>query len=162
MINVIVSQKQFDTARKLLEDQTARWQGRASPDLLARLRESLEGTIALEEEKFPEAVRHLQASLEAPGEEPPTSEALGRAYLGAGENARAEAVFRKIVEDPNRFVDPIRYVRAMMRLGEACEKQGKKDEALKNYREALKWWGGADLSLPEIGKTREALKRLGG
>ncbi len=162
MINVVVAQKQYDSARKMLDEQIARWQGRIPAAFLQRLRDSLEGTIALEQGNYPEALKRIQASLPDTGKEPPASEALGRAYLGTGDGARAEQVFRKIAEDPARYEDPVRYLRSLTRLGEACEKQGKKEEALKSYREVLRWWGSADYSLPELIRAQEGLKRLGG
>ncbi len=161
MINVMVVQKQFDQARKMLQEQTSRWEGKISPALLGRLRESLEGTIALEEGKFTEAVSRLSAAARVDGENPHGSEALGRACLGAGDNARAEEIFESIARDPNRYADPLRYVRSLMRLGEAREGLGKKAEALQAYQEALKWWEEPDLVLPETAKTRDAVRRLG-
>jgi tetratricopeptide (TPR) repeat protein len=162
MINIVVAQKQFDTARKLLDEQAARWQGRISGAVLQRLRDALEGSIALEQGKYPEAVKRLEASLPDARKNPPASETLGRAYLGAGDAARAEQVFRKIIEDPDRFEDSTRFVRSLVRLGESCEKLGKKEEALRRYGEAIQWWGNADFSLPETTQAREGIKRLGG
>jgi tetratricopeptide (TPR) repeat protein len=160
MINVIVAQKQFDTARKLMDEQANRWQGRVSGAVLARLRDSLEATIALEQGKYADAVKKIQASYVGTDKEPPASEILGRAYLGAGDAVRAEKIFRDITRDPERFQDPLRYVRCVIRLGEAREKLGKRQEALQSYREALRWWGSADLPLPVISEAREGLKRL--
>ena len=162
IINVIVAQKQYDTARKLLQEQVKRWSGKVSAAALERLSTSLEGTIALEQGNYREALKRIEAAAPGPGKEPPDSEALGRAYLGAGDATRAEAVFRRFTQDPGRFQDPLRYVRCLIRLGEASEKLGKKEEALAAYREALKWWGSADLPLREISDAREGLKRLGG
>ena len=162
IINVLVAQKQYDTARKLLDEQVKRWQGKASAAALRRLEDSLEGTIALEQGNFKEALKRIKASVSEPGKEPPDSEVLGRAYLGAGDAARAEKVFRKITEDPNHFSEPMRYVRSLVRLGEACERLGRKEEALKYYRQALRWWGSADHSLPVMSQAREGIKRLGG
>jgi len=56
----------------------------------------------------------------------------------------------------------MRYVRSLGRLGEACERLGRKEEALKCYRQALRWWGRADHSLPLTSQAREGVKRLGG
>ncbi|HMC83309.1 MAG TPA: tetratricopeptide repeat protein [Candidatus Polarisedimenticolia bacterium] len=161
LINVLVSQKEFDVARKMLENETSRMEQQLSPAMIARLRDSLEGMIALEEKKFPEAVSHLEASLTRAEGKSPKSEALGSAYLGVGDTAKAEAVFRGIVESPDRFDEPIRYVKALALLGSACEKSGNTDEALRRYREALNYWGSADWSLPEIVAAREGVKRLG-
>ncbi|HEV8335618.1 MAG TPA: tetratricopeptide repeat protein [Candidatus Polarisedimenticolia bacterium] len=162
MINVLVAQKQYDVARKMLEDQIARFKDRVSPAALARLRDSLEGTIALEEGKYAEAMKRIRSSAPEAGKDPPDSEALGRAYLGAGDPARAESVFSKITADSDRFSDPVRYVRCLVYRGEALEKLGKKDEAAKSYREALRWWGTADYPLPVIAQAREGVRRLGG
>ncbi|PYQ11143.1 MAG: hypothetical protein DMH00_08955 [Acidobacteria bacterium] len=162
IINVMVSQKQYDTARSMLEDQIAHWKGKASVDFLEKLRSSLEGSIALEEGNYKDAVARLEAALPDRASASVKSESLGRALLETGNPGKAEAIFRRITEDPDRYTDPIGYVRGLARLGEACEKQGKKDEALRAYREVLSWWGAADYSLPEIEKTKEALKRLGG
>ena len=162
IITVMVAQKQYDTARKLLDDHANRWRGKASAAALKRIEDSLEATIALEEGNPREALKRLEASVSGSGREPTESEILGRTYLGTGDAARAEKVFRKITEDPNRFSEPMRYVRSLVRLGEACEKLGRKDEALKHYRQALKWWGSADHSLPVMSQAREGIKRLGG
>jgi tetratricopeptide (TPR) repeat protein len=162
MINVLVAQKQYDVARKMLEDQIARFKNRVSPAALARLRDSLEGTIALDEGKYAEAMKRIRSSAPEPGKDPPDSEALGRAYLGTGDPQRAESVFSKIIADSDRFSEPVRYVRCLVYRGEALEKLGKKEEAAKSYREALRWWGTADYSLSVISQAREGIKRLGG
>jgi len=161
MINVMVTMKQFDAARNMFQQQMDRWGGKVSPALLERLRSSLEGAIALEEGKSSEAVSHLQGLSPSPGQDPPDSEALGRAYLGAKDYARAQGVFQKIVEDPDRFSNPVRFILGLVRLGEALEGDGKNGEAAARYREALKWWGSADWDVPEIVRAREAIKRLG-
>jgi len=161
IINVLVAQKQYDMARKLLGERAGRWQGKTSAEALKRLEDALEGTIALEQGNYKEALKRIEASVPEPGKEPPESEILGRTYLGAGDAARAEKIFRKITEDPNRFSDPMRYVRSLVRLGEACEKLGRKEEALKYYRQALRWWGSADHTLPVMSQAREGIKRLG-
>jgi tetratricopeptide (TPR) repeat protein/TolB-like protein len=162
LINILVMRKDYDTARKLLEEQTNRWRGRIPDTVLQRLRSSLEGNIALQQGDFKTAVARLEAALPPEKSRAPVSESLGRALLSSGEAAKAEPIFRRIVEDPERYSDPLGYVLSLVRLGEACEKQGKKEEALRAYREALAWWGGADFSLPEIQATREGIKRLGG
>jgi len=162
IINVLVAQKQYDMARELLTEHVNRWRGKASVAVLKRLEDSLEGAIALEQGNYQEALKRIEASASEPGKEPPESEILGRTYLGAGDAARAEKVFRKITEDPNHFSEPMRYVRSLVRLGEACERLGRKEEALKYYRQALRWWGSADHPLPLMSQARESIKRLGG
>ena len=134
--------------------------GRVPGAVLERLRDSLEATIALDQGKYDDAVKKIQASFVGTDKGPPVSETLGRAYLGAGDAARAEKIFREITQDPDRFQDPVRYLRCLIRLGEACEKQGKRQAALESYHEALKWWGAADLQIPVISEAREGLKRL--
>jgi predicted Zn-dependent protease len=162
LINILVLRKEYDTARKLLDGQVARWQGRVSDAVLQRVRSSLEGNIALQQGDFKTAVSRLQAALPPEKSKAPISESLGRALLSSGDAAGAEQIFRRIVEDPERYSDPLGYVLSLIRLGEACEKQGKKEEALRAYREALAWWGSADYPLPEIQTAREGIKRLGG
>ena len=162
IINVLVAQKHYDAARKMLEDHANRWRERASVSVLKKLEDSLEGAIALEQGNYREARKRMEAAASRPGKEPPGSEFLGRACLGAGDAACAEKIFRKITEDPDRFSEPMRYVRSLVRLGEACEKLGRKSEAIQHYRQALKWWGSADHSLPVVSQAQEGIQRLGG
>jgi tetratricopeptide (TPR) repeat protein len=159
IIQVLISQRNFDTAREMLDEHLRQWEGKVSPDVLGRLRDALEGSIALEQGRHEEAITRLEAGY-ARGEIP-FSETLGRAYLAAGRYEKAEAIFRRITRDPGRFETPVRLVRSLARLGESCEKQGKREQALEAYREALRWWGAADAQLPEIRDAREAVTRLG-
>jgi tetratricopeptide (TPR) repeat protein len=161
MITVLVLQKQYDNARRMMDEQVRRWQDKAPPELLSRLRDSLEGNIALEEGKYAEAVKKILGSLPEESRKAPTSESLGRAYLGAGDYANAEALFTRIVQNPDRYRDPVGFLRSVIWLGQACDKQGKREAALGHYREALKWWGKPDFSLPEIEAAREGVTRLG-
>jgi tetratricopeptide (TPR) repeat protein len=144
----------------MFENQVDRWQGHLSPTILGRLRDSLEGTIALEEGRFSDAISYLEAALPGGVGETHDFEPLGRAYLGAGEAEKALAVFEKMSQSPDRFSRPIRYVKGLFRLGEAQEKMGKANLARETYRKGLSWWGTADLPLPEIERARKAFKRL--
>ncbi len=162
MISIMVLQKQSDAARGLLEAQIPRWQGKLSARTIERLRSSVEGNIALEQGKYADAVARLQAALPENPLRAPASEALGRALLESGDAPKAAEIFRRIVEEPNRFSDPVGYVQNLERLGVAYEKAGKKKDAIRTYREVLQWWGSADHPRPEIEAAREALKRLGG
>jgi tetratricopeptide (TPR) repeat protein len=162
IINILVAQKEFDNARRLLQEQVARWQGRVSADLLERLKTSLEGSISLEQGNYAEAVRQIEASLSPEDRDAPASETLGRALLGAGDAARAAQVFKRLLDDPDPYSDPIGYVQNLAHYGEACEKSGNTQEALRAYREVVRWWSGADFQLPELKAANEGLKRLGG
>jgi tetratricopeptide (TPR) repeat protein len=162
VISVMVRQKQYDAARGMLEAQVPRWQGKLSARSIEKLRSSVEGNIALEQGKYADAVSLLQAALPEDPLRAPASEALGRALLASGDAPQAAEIFRRIVEDPNRFADPVGYVRNLERLGEAYEKSGKKQDAIRTYREVLQWWGSSDFPRPEAEEARQALKRLGG
>ncbi|HEU5180979.1 MAG TPA: tetratricopeptide repeat protein, partial [Candidatus Polarisedimenticolia bacterium] len=162
MINILVAQKEFDSARHLLQEQVTRWRGRISADVLQRLSTSLEGNIALEQGKFAEAAKQIEASLPPEDRASPASESLGRALLGAGDAARAAQVFKRLIDDPDPYSDPLSYVQNLARYGEASEKSGNKQEAVRAYREVVRWWGGADYQLPELKAANEGIKRLGG
>ena len=162
MISVMVLQKQYDAARKMLEAQIPRWQGKLSARTIERLRSSVEGSIALEQGKYAEAVTLLKAALPENAPRAPAPEALGRAFLASGDAPQAAEVFQRIVDDPDRYADPVGYVRNLERLGEAYEKSGKKQDAIRTYREVLQWWGSSELPRPETEAARQALKRLGG
>ena len=162
MINILVAQKDYDSARRLLQEQVARWKGRVSSDMLDRLSTSLEGNIALEQGNFAEAARQIEASLPPEDRSSPASESLGRALLGAGDATRAAQIFKRLIEDPDPYSDPLAYVQNLARYGEACEKSGNKQEAVRAYREVVRWWSGGDFQLPELKAATEGLKRLGG
>ena len=161
MISIMVLQKEYDAARRMLEAKIGQWQGKLSAQTVERLRSSVEGNIALEQGKFTDAVARLQAALPENPLRAPASEALGRALLESGNAAGAAAIFRRIVENPDRYADPVGYVRNLDRLGAASEKAGKKQEAIRAYREVLQWWGSTDIPRPEPEAARQALKRLG-
>ena len=162
MINIMVAQKDYDSARHLLQEQVARWKGRVSADVLQRLGTSLEGSIALEQGKFAEAARQIEASLPPEDRSSPASESLGRALLGAGDAKRAAQIFKRLIEDPDPYSDPLAYIQNLAHYGEASEKAGNKQEAVRAYREVVRWWGGGDFQLPELKTASEGLKRLGG
>ena len=162
MISIMVRQKQHEAARGMLEAQIPRWQGKLSARSIEKLRSSVEGNIALEQGKYADAVSLLQAALPEDPLRAPASEALGRALLASGDAPQAAEIFQRIVKDPNRFADPVGYVRNLERLGEAYEKSGKKQDAIRTYREVLQWWGSSDFPRPETEEARQALKRLGG
>ena len=122
----------------------------------------MEGTIALEQGNFAEAVALLEAALPDDGKEKADFDLLGRAYLGAGQPDEAERIFFNMAQDPDRFRRPVRYVEGLIWLGKSREAQGKKEEALDAYRKALEWWDTADFTLPEIQDAREAVARLQG
>jgi tetratricopeptide (TPR) repeat protein len=162
MISIMVQQKEYDTARRMLEAQIGQWHGKLSAQMAERLRASVEGSIALEEGKAADAVARLQAALPEKPHRAPASESLGRALLASGDAPGAAEIFRRIVENPDRYADPVGYVRNLGRFGEASEKAGKKQDAVRAYREVLQWWGGTDSPRPEPDTARQALKRLGG
>ena len=162
IINILVAQKEYDHARQLLQQQVSRWQGRVSAEVLGRLNTSLEGSIALEQGNYAEAVRQIEASLSPEDRKAPASEVLGRALLGAGDAARATQVFKRLIDDPDPYSDPIGYIQNLAHYGEACEKSGNKQEAVRAYRAVVRWWGGGDFQLPELKSANEGLKRLGG
>ena len=162
MISVLVRQKQYDNARHMMDTQIEQWRAKASAESLERLRASLEGSIALEEGKYADAVTRMQAALPAKSGKDPASEALGRAFLGAGEAEKAAKIFQRIVDDPDRYADPVGYIQCLQKLGEANEKLGKKNEAIQAYKQVLRWWETTDFPQPEPEAARQGLKRLGG
>jgi tetratricopeptide (TPR) repeat protein len=162
IISVLVAQKQYDNARHLMDTQVAMWHDKLSQETLDRLQSSLEGNIALDQGKYADAVAKIRAALPPKMEGDPTSEQLARAYLGAGSADKAAAIFKKIVDDPDRYADPVGYVQCQAKLGEASEKIGKKEDAVKAYQEVLRWWGTTDFPQPETSQARDGLKRLGG
>jgi tetratricopeptide (TPR) repeat protein len=162
MISVLVRQKEYDSARHMMDTQIEQWRAKVSLETLDRLRASLEGNIALEQGKYADAIARMQAALPEKERRDPSSEALGRAYMGAGEAEKAAKIFQKIAEDPDRYADPVGYVQCLAELGSANEKLGKKDEAIRTYKEVLRWWGTTDIPQPETEAARQGLKRLGG
>jgi predicted Zn-dependent protease/TolB-like protein len=162
MISVLILEKEFDPARTMLDAMTSKWKGKLSEATLQRIRATFDGNVALEQGKYAEAVEHLQAALPAASAKAPASEPLARALLGAGQALRAAEIFQRIVKDPDRYADPVGYVRNLARLGEASEKANKKQEAIQAYRQVLQWWSSADSPRPETDAARQGLKRLGG
>jgi len=162
MISVMILEKDFASARTVLDSMMAKWQGKLSAQTLERIRATFEGNVALEQGKYAEAVEHLRASLPAHSVKPSASEPLARALLGDGKASDAAEMFKRIVEDPDRYTDPVGYVRNLSRLAESSEKAGNKQDAIKAYRQVLQWWGSTDAPRPETEAAREGLKRLGG
>ena len=162
MISIMIRQKEYDTARRMLEAQIGQWRDKLPAQLTERLRSSVEGSIALEEGKAADAVARLQAALPENPQRAPASEALGLAFLASGDAPKAAEIFRRIVENPDRYTDPVGYVRNLGRFAEASEKAGKKQDAIRAYRELLRWWASTDFPRPEPEAARQGLKRLGG
>jgi len=85
---------------------------------------------------------------------------LAAAYFKSGDLARAEETYRKI-----QSLALVRlqcgdvYASGFYWLGKIAEKEGKKAEAVENYRKFLDLWKDADAGLPEV---EDAGKRLAG
>ena len=85
---------------------------------------------------------------------------LAAAYFKSGDLGRAKEQYRKI-----QSLALVRlqygdvYASSFYRLGKIAEKEGKKAEAVENYRKFLDLWKNADPGLPEI---EDARKRLAG
>ena len=98
----------------------------------------VEGEIALNEEKWGEAARHLEKAIEIEDElrytEPPqylqpTRHALGAVFLKAGKPGKAAAIYRRDLKEwPNN-------VWSLYGLGEALERQGKMEGAARVKRQ---------------------------
>jgi len=68
----------------------------------------------------------------------------GKAYLEAGQPAKAEAEFREILAHP--YIDPIGYQLPLswLQLARAQGKQGNKSGAAESYQHFLTVWSKAD------------------
>lgn len=126
----------------------------SSQTILAIARDVLAGSIAAEQGRHDEAVRHLRAAAAAEdalvyGEPPewsiPVRHDLGAVLLAAGRAADAEVVFR---EDLVRFPEN---GWSLHGLAGALEAQGRADEAAEVQAQFRTAWAGSDVELRTAG-----------
>ncbi len=95
---------------------------------------------------------------------------LARAYLSANQPAEAERELLDFIKVPpvpdlgstspiHPFYDT-RYLLAHYELGRAAEAQGKREQAVKYYRQFLGYWDKADFKLDEIAEARRRLNAV--
>ncbi len=119
-------------------------------DLLKIADKLLEGEIAMAEKKYPAAISAFQSAVDRqdalPYTEPPfwyypTRQSLGMALLESGDNAKAEAVYRRDLE-----IYP-RNGWSMYGLMKSLEAQNKSDEAAEVKKKFDYVWQKADITL---------------
>jgi tetratricopeptide (TPR) repeat protein len=95
------------------------------------------------------------------GEHVPIWNALGRAYVAAGEAKPAEEWLERVADASyERLCWPVPYARSMVLLGRLQVTNGLQDDAAATYRRFLDLWEGADLAVPEQSEARRFLQTL--
>jgi tetratricopeptide (TPR) repeat protein/TolB-like protein/predicted Ser/Thr protein kinase len=127
---------------------------------LRRLADAVSGEAALargDTRAAIEMLEKLQSELPAhalPG--PPTLhvrvwDALGRAYLAAGNRPKAGEWLRRINESTvERVYYPAEFVRSFYMLGQLAEQAGQRDKAVDYYRRFLHYWKDGDLDREHV------------
>lgn len=85
---------------------------------------------------------------------------LGLMNVESGNYARGRELFLPFVEGNERSTSGFIYFLSQYYLGRANEGLNRKEEAIKNYSEVLKYWNRADIQTKELLDTRERLARL--
>jgi tetratricopeptide (TPR) repeat protein len=86
---------------------------------------------------------------------------LARAYVAAGDLAKARETYEKIAPlTLGRWTWGDVYARSFYRLGMIAERQGDTARARENYRKFLQLWKDADPGLPEVADATKRLARL--
>jgi serine/threonine protein kinase/tetratricopeptide (TPR) repeat protein len=126
----------------------------------------LQGLVALEQDKFPEAIQHLEGAVSflaptSPRQYTQFMEPLARAHYNLGDLESAREEYEKIapLTTGRRAWGDI-YAKSFYMLGKIFEQQGKKGKARKNYRKFLELWINADPGLVEVEDARQRLTAL--
>jgi tetratricopeptide (TPR) repeat protein/tRNA A-37 threonylcarbamoyl transferase component Bud32 len=149
------------------------WQQGQTDSGLARIQEptvrSINGLIALSEEKYPEALRDLwsaDTTYDGPSGncEICIMDDIGNIHARAGNTDSAIVYFEKYLYTPyygRMNLDGGSKALMLKRLGELYEKKGDIEKAALRYREFLSLWDKADPRLqPKVREVRERLSRL--
>ena len=82
---------------------------------------------------------------------------LASAYLAAGDAARAEERFLRVVDSTERVAYPVEYVRSLYFLGQIADRRGDREKARHFYQRFVDAWGNGDIDRERVA---EAKKRL--
>lgn len=85
---------------------------------------------------------------------------IGKLRILTGKYEDGIKMLDGIISGTDQTTDAIRYLKTIYYMGIANEALGKTQEAVKNYREFLKYWGTSEIELKEIKDARTRLNRL--
>jgi len=126
--------------------------------LTDQLQREFDGLIAHDTTMIIDALRNMiEEQQQAVGS---NKYSLGRYMVLYGQYEEAKKYLEPVKSGEDATTNPVRYLRTLYYLGRAHEGLGETAEALSNYEEILKYWGGADLEIEEVADTRQRLDRL--
>ena len=127
-----------------------------------RLLHIVNGLMALDRHDPAVAIRELEQaeSMLLPNVGPQIAvwDALGRAYLAAGNYPAAAKRFQQLADSgPRRAFSPVEYVRSLYYLGLANEKLGSRDKAREYFRRFLTYWEKGDMDRDKVADAQKKL-----
>ena len=162
-----VAQGDVNGAQKTAGDIKT-WGGGLFVRPATRLGLVLSGAVALQKGDGAAAVRDLDRAasmlphqMDVGDEHAIVYDLLARAYVAAGDLAKARETYEKIAPlTLGRWTWGDVYARSFYRLGMIAERQGDTARARENYRKFLQLWKDADPGLPEVADATKRLARL--
>jgi len=122
----------------------------------------LNGQMAMDRRDPAVAIRELEQAekmlLPYGGPQVTVWDALGKAYLAAGNDAAAAKRFQQVADSgARRTSSPMEYVRSLYYLGQINDKQGNRDKAREYYRRFLQYWEKGDMDRDRVADAQKKL-----
>ncbi len=161
---VEIDPKNESWARPLMEKWSNKFRGTVPKDLWA-ITDALQQLFDADVKRdTAQMVKALQYLIKVQGEQAGTGNrrSLAQLMVANGQYKEGKQALQGYISGANVATEAYSYMSALYYLGRAEEGLGDRKQAATDYQEFLKYWGRADIELPQIKDVRARMARLTG